>query len=31
MVTRTFHAPRELVFQSWTDPAHLPHWWGPLQ
>lgn len=27
--TRTFHAPRELVFRAWTDPQHLPHWWGP--
>jgi uncharacterized protein YndB with AHSA1/START domain len=27
--TRTFDAPRELVFQAWTDPAHLPHWFGP--
>ena len=27
--TRTFDAPRELVFRAWTDPAHLAHWWGP--
>jgi len=27
--TRIFDAPRELVFQAWTDPAHLKHWWGP--
>ncbi len=26
---RTFAAPRELVFQAWTDPAHLAKWWGP--
>lgn len=27
--TRRFAAPRRLVFQAWTDPAHLVHWWGP--
>ncbi|WP_248927074.1 SRPBCC family protein [Paenibacillus hamazuiensis] len=29
VVTRVFNAPRELVFKTWTDPEHLPHWWGP--
>ncbi len=29
VLTRVFNAPRELVFEAWTDPAHLPHWWGP--
>ncbi|WP_223285678.1 SRPBCC family protein [Paenibacillus sp. PL91] len=28
-VQRMFQAPRELVFQAWTDPKHLPNWWGP--
>jgi uncharacterized protein YndB with AHSA1/START domain len=28
--TRTFDAPRELVFDAWTNPKHIPHWWGPL-
>ncbi|MGG1663773.1 SRPBCC family protein [Brevibacillus sp. NRS-1366] len=28
-ITRTFHAPRDLVFKAWTDPEHLKHWWGP--
>lgn len=28
-VSRIFDASRELVFQAWTDPEHLPHWWGP--
>ncbi|WP_238933588.1 SRPBCC family protein [Brevibacillus choshinensis] len=28
-VNRIFSASRELVFQAWTDPRHLPHWWGP--
>ncbi|SEM71934.1 SRPBCC family protein [Lihuaxuella thermophila] len=29
LVSRVFHAPRKLVFQAWTDPVHLPKWWGP--
>ena len=29
VITRTFDAPRELVFAVWTDPKHLVHWWGP--
>ena len=28
-ITRTFDAPRALVFKAWTDPAHLAQWWGP--
>jgi len=28
-ITRTVHAPRELVFKAWTEPEHLKHWWGP--
>ncbi|MFD0696478.1 SRPBCC family protein [Paenibacillus sp. GCM10027628] len=28
-ITRVFNAPRELVFKAWTDPEHLPNWWGP--
>jgi uncharacterized protein YndB with AHSA1/START domain len=28
-ITRTFNAPRALVFKAMTDPAHLQHWWGP--
>ncbi len=27
--TRVFDAPRELVWQVWTDPKHVPQWWGP--
>jgi uncharacterized protein YndB with AHSA1/START domain len=27
--TRIFDAPRELVFQMWTDPKHIAQWWGP--
>ena len=29
VLTRTFHAPRALVWQVWTDPDHLAKWWGP--
>ncbi len=28
-LTRTFQAPRELVWQAWTDPDQLTLWWGP--
>jgi uncharacterized protein YndB with AHSA1/START domain len=27
--TRVFDAPRELVWQVFTDPSHITHWWGP--
>jgi uncharacterized protein YndB with AHSA1/START domain len=26
---REFDAPRDLVFDAWTDPKHLAQWWGP--
>src|ERR1700733_13330918 len=29
IMTRIFDAPRELVFEMWTDPKRLAHWWGP--
>jgi uncharacterized protein YndB with AHSA1/START domain len=29
VLTRTFDAPRKLVFKAWTDPGHLAQWWGP--
>jgi uncharacterized protein YndB with AHSA1/START domain len=28
-LTRTFNAPRELVWTAWTDPKHVAQWWGP--
>jgi len=28
-LTREFDAPRERVFEAWTDPAQLMHWMGP--
>jgi uncharacterized protein YndB with AHSA1/START domain len=27
--TRVFDAPRDLVFDAWTDPQHVAQWWGP--
>jgi uncharacterized protein YndB with AHSA1/START domain len=29
VITRVLKAPRQLVFKLWTDPEHLPMWWGP--
>ncbi|MDQ0859734.1 SRPBCC family protein [Bacillus sp. V2I10] len=29
IINRVFNSPRELVYKAWTDPKHLPHWWGP--
>ena len=29
VAVRVFDAPRPLVFQAWTDPAHIANWWGP--
>ncbi len=29
VVNRVLKAPRELVFETWTDPKHLANWWGP--
>jgi len=31
VITRVFDAPRELVWQAWTDARHLARWWGPHQ
>ena len=28
-MTRLFDAPRQLVFDAFTNPAHVPHWFGP--
>jgi uncharacterized protein YndB with AHSA1/START domain len=28
-ITRTFNAPRALVFKAWTDGKALAQWWGP--
>jgi uncharacterized protein YndB with AHSA1/START domain len=29
IITRTFDAPRELVFSAWSDANQLRRWWGP--
>jgi uncharacterized protein YndB with AHSA1/START domain len=29
LMTRTFDAPCDLVFKSWTERERLMHWWGP--
>ena len=29
VITRTFDAPRSLVFQAWTQKEHLDHWCVP--
>jgi uncharacterized protein YndB with AHSA1/START domain len=29
VITRIFDAPRELVYQAWTQPKNLAQWWGP--
>jgi len=29
VVTRVFDAPRNLVFETWTDPRHIGRWYGP--
>lgn len=29
VITRVFDAPRELVFDAWTEPRHMAQWWGP--
>jgi len=28
-ITRIFDAPREKVWQVWTEPEHITKWWGP--
>jgi uncharacterized protein YndB with AHSA1/START domain len=28
-LSRDFSAPRELVWEAWTNPEHVVHWWGP--
>lgn len=29
VISRTFDAPRDLVFRAWTEREHLSQWWGP--
>lgn len=28
-ISRLLNAPRELVWEVWTHPEHIQHWWGP--
>jgi len=28
-LTRSFDAPRELVWKAWTEPERFMRWWGP--
>jgi uncharacterized protein YndB with AHSA1/START domain len=30
VITRVFEAPRDLVWEAWTNPRHVVHWWGPI-
>lgn len=29
VLTRSFDAPRDLLFTVWTQPEHVAQWWGP--
>ncbi len=29
VITRVLDAPRELVWEAWTNPKHIVNWWGP--
>ena len=29
VTTRVLNAPREMVFDAWTDPEQIVKWWGP--
>jgi uncharacterized protein YndB with AHSA1/START domain len=29
VMSRTFAAPRELVWRAFTEPEHVARWWGP--
>jgi len=29
VIVRHFDAPRERVWQAWTEPEHAMRWWGP--
>ena len=28
-ISRVLNAPIDLVWEVWTDPEHIRHWWGP--
>jgi uncharacterized protein YndB with AHSA1/START domain len=29
VISRTFDAPRDLVWKAFTEPERMKHWWGP--
>jgi uncharacterized protein YndB with AHSA1/START domain len=29
VITRTFDAPKQRIWDAFTKPEHLNHWWGP--
>lgn len=29
VITRTFAAPRQLIYRCYTTPEHMAHFWGP--
>ncbi len=29
IISREFAAPRQLVWQAWTDAEQMARWWGP--
>jgi uncharacterized protein YndB with AHSA1/START domain len=29
LISRVLNAPRELVWEVWTNPEHIKNWWGP--
>jgi uncharacterized protein YndB with AHSA1/START domain len=29
LISRLLDAPRALVWEVWTNPAHIKEWWGP--
>jgi len=29
VLSRVIDAPRAVLFSAWTDPKHLPNWFGP--
>ena len=29
VIERVFDAPRERVWEAWTDPEQMKKWWGP--
>lgn len=31
IMSRSFDAPRELVFKAMSDPKLIPQWWGPKE